>query len=1216
MSDSVFQGFGQISRPDIGLVSDSFANLAEIFESDKRDALRNISIQPEILDSLYGLYADISREDLRAASGLERLLLPSLHQLSEVFLDRIPTQLFINKVFYNPEFPLGGTGSSQVKSENVVLFNGSMQCESASYRENTLGSSVFSSPEKQTVQMSTSRASLFNIELDTVNTGYYKSAKFADSIRVRRRSHVNRVILPKSNFLAKPPVLESPTHALTLNVDNGNTGTTLPVKLLATKNTPLRIYCRMATATIKLTFEDNLAQYFYGVQIQPAQQRPNSVPVEFLPITVPPQLPNASGVYSSTHTVNIDITSTGYQNLYDLYVFLYVNPEKVTGIEFSGMNIKDFPDQKDLGLIGFNELKNLKISGGSITILPLWLKTLSTKLETLDLSSSGDTWRNGPMGWFDVRNPSATVNNITGVTGSVAGQPIPQVPLYTAVSYLTLPRTGVFLNENADDWADAGEDEDDQVIQKYLLNQARTANIHYRQFSALRTLKLGDRFYGRSPRFDDVFPGLTTLDWSNNVEDRLYRYLFNNLPKINNNGNSIGYNIYGSGAAGNITDVGTSTTLSDPGYVSKYKMVSFNIGGRHNQTHNINGYINNPDDGSDWSEWLNSTQLIDINRTNVTIDLQSGEWLALSSLNAGFSGGAVFDSISSPLSTPLLRSLDLYGSGTSGKMPTLGNTSALEGINIGDCESLGAVTENGIDFLLPAGFAAPRTAGNEHKLKNFYAHYLNKAYQFRKDDLKNLHNLELFYTIGSSLTGRLPLFASKLPTDTESKTITIQIHSSNFYDLSSLSIIPSNADFARDVRTIEAWSMNVSGGGAILPSFEGSSGAGVEFVDIGNSLRSTYPSDWSVPSLREACISESHSPTTVSDLSLTTLTPTSSTDDSDYVYKLTGGSDMKTKVLVNDTVKDSDGKEIATVLSVLDTEVIIGNSVSFSGNLSFHRKTVDISGWFKIGLSSLKQFRASNCRLSGKLNIVNGFNEIVNTSYDAIDLSKNLIFGYEKGCLGKVFTGSLRKITIDLSSNLLPVSDIRQIISDVSGLDGSTNFTNCLIKLVANKLSADGKYSNHLQQEIFSVGIAAGPDVVTSLSRIEQFTVYGEITVIDDSLNETKTYIQVSTVNRNVPAQFVSGDYHKTKRDKTQISTEDPLAIAFKNLKGIKIDLGFVYQSPGTAPSIVSTSYEGVTTRNESITESGLELLPSCPGSIGSGTCWKNSSDQILKLIT
>lgn len=1214
MSDLVFQGFGQISRPDIGLVSDSFANLAEIFESDKRDALRNIRIQPEILDSLYGLNADISREDLRAASGLERLLLPSLHQLSEVFLDRIPTQLFINKQFYNPEFPLGGTGSPQVKSENVILFNGSLQCESASYRENTLGSSIFGSPSRQTVQMSTSRASLFNIELDTVSIGYYKSAKFAGNIRVRRRSHVNRILLPKSNFLTKPSVRESPTHTLTLNVDNGNTGTTLPIKLLATKNTPLRIYCRMATATIKLTFEDNLAQYFYGVQIQPAQQRPNSVPVEFLPITVPPQLPNASGVYSSTHTVDIDITSTGYQNLYDLYVFLYVNPEKVTGIEFSGMNIKEFPDQKDLGLIGFNELKDLKISGGSITILPLWLKTLSTKLRTLDLSSSGDNWRNGPMGWFDVRNPSATVNNITGVN-SISNK----VPLYTAVSYLTLPRTGVFLNENADDWADAGEIVDNRVVQKYLLNQTRTATTHYRQFSALRTLKLGDRFYGRSPRFDDVFPGLTTLDWSNNNEDRLYRYIFNNLPKINNNGNSIGYNIYGSGAAGNVTDVGTSTTLSETGYVSKYKMVSFNIGGRHGQEHSINGYINNPNDGSDWSEWLNNTQLIDINRTNVTIDLQSGEWKALSSLDAGFSGGAVFDSISSPLSTPLLKSLNLYGSGTSGKMPSLGgtgNTSALEGINIGDCESLGAVTENGINFLLPSNFAAPRTAGNEHKLKNFYAHYLNKSYRFREKDLSNLHDLEIFYTIGSSLTGRLPLFASKLPTDTRTKTITIEIRESNFYDLSSLSIIPSNADFSRDVRRIEAWSMNVGGGGAILPSFEGSSGTGVEFVDIGNSLRSTYPEDWSVSSLRGACISESHSPTTVSGLSLTTLTPTSSTDDSDYVYKLIGGSSMKTKVLVNDTVKDSSGKELATVLSVSDTEVIISNSVSFSGNLSFHRKTVNISGWFKTGLSSLNQFRAANCRLSGKLNVVNGFNKVVNTSYDAIDLSKNLISGYERGCLEKVFRGSLRKITIDLSSNLLPVSDIRQIVSDISNLNNSTKFTNCLIKLAANKLSSDGKYSNYLQQEIFPVGIASGPDVVTSLSRTEQFAVYNEVTVIDVNLNETKTYNLVSTVNRNVPAQFVSGDYHKTKRDKTQIFTEDPLAISFKNLKGIKIDLGFVYQSPRTTPSIVSTSYENVTTRNGSITESGLEILPSCPGSLGSGTCWKNSSNQILKLIT
>lgn len=1211
MADSFFQGFGRFSRPDIGLVSDSFANLAEIFESDKRDALRNIRIDPETLDSVYRLYADISREDLRAASGLERLLLPSLHQLGEVFLDRIPTQLFINKEFYNPEFPLGGIGSSQVKSENVILYNGSLQCEAASYRENTLGASIFGAAQKQTVQMSTSRASLFNIELDTVDIGYYKSAKYAGSIRVRRRSHVNRILLPKSNFLAKPTVLESPTHTLTLNVDNGNTGTPAAVKLLATKNTPLRVYCRMATGSVKLTFTTPTLpndRYFYGVQIQPAQQKPNSAPVDFLPITS-----TIPGKGVSEFTVNINITSTGYQNLYDLYLYLYVNPEKIKGMEFSGINIKEFPDRKDIGLVGFNNLETFRMAGGSMTILPLWLKTLGTKLRVLDLASSGDTWRSGPMGWFDVRNPSATVSNITGVTHSISGQPVPKVPLYTAVSYLTVPQTGVFLNEDGDDWSDT-------LFQKYLLDQSRTAGTDYRQFSALDTLRLGDRFYGRSPRFDDIFPGLRILDWSNNAEDRLYRYIFNNLPKIKNNGKLIGYNIYGSGAAGNITNVGTSTTLSDSGYVSRYRMGSFNIGGRHGQEHNISGFINNPGDGSDWSEWLNNTASIDINRTYVTIDLQSGEWSQLQSLSADFSGGAVFTSTSDPLRTPLLTALNLYSSGTSGKMPKLGapnDTAALVAINIGACQSLGAITENSIDYLLPAGFAAPRTLGNEHKLKNFYAHYLNKSYRFRKNDLANLHDLELLYTIGSALTGRLPLIPSKLFPDTNTKFVTIRIRSSNFYDLTPLSIIPSNEYFARDIRTIEAWSMNVPGCGAIIPDFEGSSTTGIEYVDIGNSLPSTYRSDWAVAALRGACVLETHSPTTVSGLTLTTLTPTSSTDPADVVYKLTGGTAMKQKVQVNDEVRTSaTGAGVATVLSVSDNEVIVSNDFPFSGDLYFARKTVDITGWFKTGFTNLKQFRARNCKLSGKLDIVNGFSKVINTSYAAVDLSNNMISGYESGSLGKIFSGNSRKITVDLSNNNLPVSTIQAIISEIYTLDETTAFNGCLVKLTGNKLSDSGKYSNYTQQDIFPVGTTSGSDVVTALSRNEQFSVYKEITVVDDDGNETQTYSQVSTVNVNVPGQFVSGDYHKTKRDGTQVKTESPLAPSFKNLSGILIDLGFTYQQPSTAPVIVSTVYEDVTTRNQSITDSGLTALASCPGPVGSGTCWENSAGQVLKLIT
>jgi hypothetical protein len=417
MSESQFTSFGRFSRPDIGLTSDSTRNLAEIFDSDKREALRNILIRPEILDSLYKVSENITREDLRSTSGLSRLLLPSLNQLDEITNDRVPTRLYVDKEFYAPDTALGGIGSPDLNTPNVILLNGSVQCEGVQYRANTIGDRLFTNPNRVNVSLSTSRASLFNSETDPVNTGYFLSARYPGSIRVRRRSHVNRILIPKTSFLTKPPLLENPTHSIQVNVDNGNTGTITPVKLLATKNTPLRVYCRMSTGRVTFKFTDSASPYFFGYQIQPAQQRPNSPPVEFLPVA---QVSQQSG--SSTFVLNIDITTTGYQNLYDLYLYLYVNPEKVSGIEFSGIDIREFPDRRDLGLIGFNNLRDFRVSDGSMTILPLWLKTLRTSLRSLDLASTGDTWRNGPMGWFDIRDSSA----IPSFTH----------PLYTAVSYL------------------------------------------------------------------------------------------------------------------------------------------------------------------------------------------------------------------------------------------------------------------------------------------------------------------------------------------------------------------------------------------------------------------------------------------------------------------------------------------------------------------------------------------------------------------------------------------------------------------------------------------------------------------------------------------------------------------------------------------------------------------------------------------------------------
>jgi len=453
--------------------------------------------------------------------------------------------------------------------------------------------------------------------------------------------------------------------------------------------------------------------------------------------------------------------------------------------------------------------------------------------------------------------------------------------------------------------------------------------------------------------------------------------------------------------------------------------------------------------------------------------------------------------------------------------------------------------------------------------------------------------------------------------ETETKSITLEINQSDFYDLSGLSITPTNDYFSRDVRTINAWNMNVGGGGAILPDFEGSSGAGIKYVDLNGSLPSTYRSDWSVASLRGACVQDSDPETIVNGLSLTTLTPSSSNNEADVIYKLTGGTDMKKKVQVNDEVRlSSGGTKVATVLSVKDSEVVISNNIAESfTDLYFGRKTVNISGWFATSFTELAQFRAINCKLSGRLNIRATLNKVVDTSYSAVDLSNNMISEYESGSLSKIFSGNTRRITVDLSNNNLPPLEITKIIREVSDLGSSTGFNNCLVRLGGNKLSADNKYLNYSQQEIFPTGVSAGPGIVTSLNRIEQFQVYEEITLTDDIGNSTTSYTQISTQSRQVPGSFVNGDYHKTKRNATQVTTESELAVKYKNLKRIRIDLGFTYISPSSGTTIVSTTYENPTTRNGSITESGLTSLASCPQGVGAGTCWENSSGQVLKLI-
>ena len=1171
MSQAPFVGFGDFSRPEIGLISDGSQNFSEIFESDKREALRNILLSPETLDSIYGLSSVVNREDFRTVSGLSRLLLPSLNVQSEVFTEVIPRKLYENKEYYTPQYPLGGSGSTSVKQPNVIIFNGLIKCEGAEYFANTIGDRLFTNPVKQRVAISTSRASLFSTSADS---GQILSAKYSGAIRVRKRSHVNRIIVPRSLFISKAPVTENPSHRIRINVDNGDTGVTTPVDLLATKNSPLRVFCRIGKGSIKFTFTDTLAPYFFGYQIQPVQQRPNTPFVEFL---------STPSIYQTTasreFTLNLDLTGTGYQNLYDLYLYLYINPEKVKGIEFIDINLKETPDRKDLGLVGFNNLESFIVSGGSLSILPLWLKTLSNKLTTLDLAKSGNTWRSGPMGWFDIRDPSAI--------------PSPSFQSYTASSYLTIPKAGVFVNQSGDDWSN-------ELFEKYVTNGSRVPNTDYRVFSSLSTVRLGDRFNGRSPRFDDIAPNLSTLNWSGDIFTPS-RYLFGDLPKLANNNQLINYNISVSGAQGNIEQIGTSTNPANSGHISKYKVVTFNVSSIEGNTltNEIEGYIGNP--SQDWSAWRENAASVNMSRSgpNIRINLQSATWKFLVSLGADRCGGVTFSSPSTPLKVPKLSTLNIDYSQSSGPLPSLGvspteNTGELTSISIFGCNSITPIATNGVDYLFPLNFAPIRSSDSGHKLEYFRFGDSTQECRVRKNDLVNLYRLTRFELFRTRVTGRLPTIPLSEFPETVTKRITVVTRESNIYDARGLSINSTNNLISRDIDVIDCSFMNVGGGGALLPTFEGNSRSTVRFVLMSGSLPSTYSNDWFDLSKRGAIVSTGDTPTEISGLTISRTLQSSLgspwTQD-DNIFKLVSSSSgLRQRVLVNDSVRlTANGQEIARVMSVSNTEIVIDRDIpgTLPSSLFFARNVTNITNWFNGGFSEIQSLNAANCRLFGTLNLGSGFSKVVDGLSVAFDLSNNLINDYVPGSLSRVFSGNPRIITVDLSRNRLSPSNIYSIIDDVFAADSVRRFTNCIVRVGGNKINSEGRYVNYTQAELFPTTVREGQDIVTQLTRNEQFYIFTTVTTTDDSGNTLTQKIITGTRTVSIPGQSISGIYYKTKRDRTRQTVENPSGVKLRNLRGIRVDLGFTYVAPSTGVSVFETLYENPTTRYDSIIEAG-----------------------------
>jgi len=1199
-----FLGFGQLTRPGIGLIADGSQNLAEIFTSDQPTALRNIRLNPEILDTIYNLSDVISREDLRSVSGLSSLLLPTLDLQSKTF-ELINLDLYTNEIYSTASRQIGkdinpSLSGNLVKVPNVIVYNGSIQCQGVQYRTKVLGTGLYSGGENKLTSISTSRASLFNSEQYTnteSNTGYFKSASYPSLVRVRRRSHVNRITVNKLTFIPRAEVKENPSHEILCYIDNGNTGTTQSLKLLTTKNSPIKIPCRMATGTVKFTFVDS-GVYFFGYQVQPTQSREVGQQPAFLPVE-----PFSQVEASSSFTLNIDITKTGYQNAYDLYLYLYVNPEKVQSIEISGINATEFIDGKDLGLIGFNNLTSLVLKSTSIKILPVWLKTLSSKLQVLDVLDDGDTYRNGLMGYFDYRRSAETPTSAT--------------PMYTAVSYLTIPKKGAIINENANGW-------NDTKFENYIKSQVatnadvtypaptgRTPTTDFRQFAALRKLRIGDRFLGLNPRLDDVFPQLRYLEWRGFPRGGAVVPITGTPPKINNHGEVIDcYLIPLSGAVGNIVDIGTSTTITantvnGATHISKYKIDAIDLSGYELRRSAISGGIATAS-FSEWTTWFDQTKSIDLLFSDVSIGLQPTGyvWAELQSLNTAFSGGVAFTAAtgqaSPPLKTPKLRSLNVYGSPSTGPIPSLGgdatqHTSVLTAVEFGGNNSMSTVSEGGYAYLLPNNFAPDRPS-SPHKLVSFGMNDTARVGRMRENDFQYLYDLSAISLVRSSgVWGKFPIFPQKKdPEKEEAKRISISIEEGcRFYDLSNLNITASNRYTARDLVSLAAGGQNSANGGCKLPSLEGLGGSSpskIQYLDLGSCLTSTYPTNWTgTNAIPGGYIFDGDLPS-----SLSSITPGRVLNTDDSIYFMTGASDFNRKVLVNDSVRSTaTGAELARVVSVEASIIYLDRDISGSSPATyvFTRNTQPIINWFQNGFGDLTTLRMGNCRLSGSIDIRAGFSKVVDGAYACVILSQNCLTGYTAG-FDKIFSGNNRKITLDLSSNNFSAETVRRMLSDLLNIEAERKFTNITIRLNTTKLSSTARsYVEYTQEELFPTTIQAAANQTVSLTRIETVKVYRTVTTFNQlGVPNPPTKILVGTKNITVPGALISSEYFKTQTSTRQQIIENELGVKLKKTGVWSINLGFTYRSPSTSPTVTGTTYSNSTTREASLLELGYSL--------------------------
>lgn len=1107
--------FLRSNRPEIGLV-DSF-DLSEIYTQDERFALSNLLLDPDGLDQIFNLSSDgLTKEDVRVAGGLDKPVIHSLaisdEVLSAVSFD-LSARVTADKAIGEPGKHSFTENSA---SDNLIVFSGGIAADKIEYNF------LDQNGEVRTTTVPTSRESLFDSIRD--NVGKYSTVFYQGLLRIRRRSHVNEIKLDSSALEPKGVVIESPSDLLGIPVymrtaNNTNPSVTL-INSYATKNSPIILPVRIAsTATISFSRNSATASsppFVYGWELRRFSDN----------TLVRGRAVNTRGNVS---TVNISINVSGTIGAgVNCLLYVYLDPEAIVSAKLSGIGLTEISGGQDIGLIGFNNLRELDISNNNLSTLPVWLKTLSGTLQKLNIRSNV-YWNNGIVSFFDYQDLSGA-----GVTGADTSTSVPNTSLTQVLGYSGWGDTGQILayQGNFSTIQDKSgrlyyQQRKNSIAGNTSLLPTVTNQNGFRPFTQLTELNLGSSITLVNPDFSKLFPKLTTLTIDSPTDSSPKR-LWGLIPKLNNSGALMSVNLSGHREliGGSIKYMGDTlewdssnpswTSAKASQFIGQFPVTNFSVyrseddvagdgysggictdGSDALPAENVDGkpkyhHVTSGSAAAAWSGWLTDLQVISTRRNDIAFKIASGTslfWNNLRSVDLSWAGnygslnkveynnGVTGEASTDILNAPQLNTLQCWRSGWWGRIFSISGALAMKSMQIGANTWNGYIGPNDEEFLLPTNFAPAPTPERFSELEALYVHGINssnsKNLELRNSDFQNLPKLRIFYSTESYLTGKFPSIPST--TLTSGVVFSCWIRNCRFRDLKSL-----GTSISGRVQRIFAPLQGSGVGGSLLPSFAPlSTNTSLTYVNFKNSLSTRYPSSWGVEDVRNTVIVPLATGTTSSITPSVTWTSrnnnnTSNANSEKLYHNFPGTYFPSSEILVGDNVILG-GNVIGQVTQIDRAHqfIYISSSVSLSAQtLTFRRRGQDISGDFNNHIS-LDSVYLKDCRLVGSLPPFENC-----TNLRILNLPDNILRNYTSGTFKNITGVSVNTTTpprlriVDLRNNAFTIEAIRRMISDLH--DIAVYFTDKRIRLsirvflLGTKLNTTlGEYQNWTRSEIF-----------------------------------------------------------------------------------------------------------------------------------------------------